>query len=134
MVQNVSRAHVKQENIWSSQYDMAHEQPANLSEYPERGTEVSAWKEGMQMERQVARIVGMAPKEPVGGGEGSHGDSDDDDGDSDDDCDRPGGGNRGQSDTNLDGMQLHIKVSKALDSTVSFADKTYVACHLMLSF
>jgi len=46
-----------------------------LSEYPARDVEVSAWKEGMQMARQMARIVDMAPQQPVGGGGGSDGDS-----------------------------------------------------------
>ena len=60
---------------------MAHEQQANLSEYPAHGAEVSAWKEGMQMARQMARSVGMAPQEPFGGGEDSDRDSNDDGGD-----------------------------------------------------
>ena len=76
---------------------MAHEQPANLSEYSARGEEESACKEGIQMAQQMTRIVGMAPQRPVVGGEDSDGDSDNDDGDSDDDSDRPGGGNCGKS-------------------------------------
>lgn len=76
---------------------MAREQPVNLFEYSARGEQLPAWKEGMQMARQMTRIVGMAPQELVGGREDSDGDSDDDDGDSDDDSDRPGGGNCGQS-------------------------------------
>lgn len=92
-----SRARVKQENIWSSHYNMAREQPANLFEYPALGEEVSAWKEGMQMAQQMAKIVGMTPQGPVGGGEDSAEDTDNDDGDSSDDSDSPGGGNCGQS-------------------------------------
>ena len=37
-----SRAHVKLENIWCRQYNMAYEQQANLSECRARGAEVPA--------------------------------------------------------------------------------------------
>ena len=46
---------------------MAHKQSANFPDYPARGAEVSACKEGMQM----ARIVDMTPQEPGAGGEKS---------------------------------------------------------------
>ena len=50
-----SRAHKKQETVWEKQYGK-EVQRADLTSYPAVGDEVEAWKEGMEIARNKARL------------------------------------------------------------------------------
>ena len=70
-----AKPHPKQESIWSQQYPQPLNK-ADLAAYPNTGTEVEEWKEGIKIARRLARSVGMAPEGDV------NGDGYNDDGDS----------------------------------------------------
>lgn len=53
-----ARPHPKGEIIWARQYDPGWE-PANLTEYPQIGQEILAWREGVAEARQLALRAGM---------------------------------------------------------------------------
>lgn len=65
-----ARNHIKQENVWHKQYDMANIQKVDLTNYPPPGDEVKAWKEGIEMAQQLARDLGMLPNFFHGGNDG----------------------------------------------------------------
>jgi hypothetical protein len=79
-----AKPHPKQESIWHRQYPVGFAS-ANLKEYPQRGSEVNAWRQGILEARQLAIAVGMAPRFQ----------RDDNDSDSDED-------DSGESDSNDD--------------------------------
>ena len=53
------KAHIKQENVWAKQYENGP--TVNLSEYPAKGDEVTAWEEGIALAHTKAKAVGMKP-------------------------------------------------------------------------
>ena len=55
------KPHPKQESIWPQQYERPLNRP-DLTDYPEFGTELEEWKEGIDIARWLARIVGMGPE------------------------------------------------------------------------
>ena len=111
-----ARAHVKQENIWSRQYNLAEEERANLKRYPANGEEVIAWKEGIQMAREMAVSVGMAPVDGDENSDGDDGDGDDgdeDDGDGDDGDGDDGDEDDGNGDDDDDIAQRNTRKGKS---------------------
>ena len=58
---NFPKPHPKGESIWYKQYDKSTSE-ANLKEYPEKGDELSAWKEGIVEGRRLAANLGMKPE------------------------------------------------------------------------
>ena len=56
-----AKPHPKQESIWPHQYAQHLNRP-DLMAYPEFGTELEEWKEGIEIARRLARLVGMAPE------------------------------------------------------------------------
>ena len=70
-----TKPHPKQESIWPQQYKRPLNRP-DLTTYPECGTELEEWKEGIEIARRLARLVGMAPEgdgNDHGGNDGSDG-------------------------------------------------------------
>ena len=55
-----AKPHSKQDSIWGQQYQRPFN-IANLKEYPAIGEEIEAWKQGIKIERRLARSVEMIP-------------------------------------------------------------------------
>ena len=54
------KPHPKGESIWHKQ-NSGEVTPPDLKDYPESGEEISAWKDGVIVERQLAVNVGISP-------------------------------------------------------------------------
>ncbi|CAG2248063.1 unnamed protein product [Mytilus edulis] len=90
-----AKAHIKQENVWKSQYPGGV--TCSLRDYPALGEEISAWKIGIRRARDLAKELGIIPRDlniDLGfddddgdDDDGDDDDGDDDDGDDDDDTD-----------------------------------------------
>ena len=71
-----ARAYIKQENVWkpimmaggrqvrwkASQVEANHDVEQLLKNYPDRQQSVQKWREGMQMAQDIARTLGMGPR------------------------------------------------------------------------
>lgn len=57
-----AKPHPKQESIWHHQYPDGYER-ANMKAYPAVDSEITAWQEGMEEARALARELGMAPRD-----------------------------------------------------------------------
>ena len=57
---NWAKAHLKQENVWSKQFQTI-DNPVDLKRYPKSGEETDAWKEGVRLAQERAVKVGMSP-------------------------------------------------------------------------
>jgi len=57
-----AKPHPKQESIWHHQYPDGYER-ANMKAYPAVDSEITAWQEGMEETRALARGLGMAPRD-----------------------------------------------------------------------
>ena len=112
------KAHSKQDNIWGKQYtkerrrELMQSLPDKLKNYPTEEEVISAWKEGMELAKDMARRAGMRGTERNGiNGDGNNvdnnGDDDDNNRDDDDnngnDDDKSGGNNDERNRINGDG-------------------------------
>ena len=83
-----SKPHLKQESIWAKQYPVWFEK-ARLDQYPDHSQEVQAWKEGILLAQELARLVEMALTDVDGDDHGGN----DNNGANDCMVDEGGGGN-----------------------------------------
>ena len=105
------KAHSKQDNIWEKQYteerrrELIQSLPDKLKNYPTEEEVISAWKEGIELAKDMARRAGMRGTERNGindDGNDDDNNGDDDDNNGDDDEKRGDNDNSDSNDNQTD--------------------------------